>query len=228
MEWLNTINWTQILTVVVSSLITAGVAFCTLRLGHRLTLDREERTHQRQLERERIAAEEQRSREHHLISTELIFILETFAVNCANVATDRGMPEENAEPRRQEVIVHRYEIPEISFSNVTGNWKVLEPRDMFRVMEIPVMLLDACTHILNESEHLSYGADSMAILRIRSENMTEVGLRAAAVARRLRRLCRFPESPLSDGAYSTTQVLLKVRKRQVKHAMKSESSEDSL
>lgn len=228
MEWLNTINWTSILTVIVSSLITAGVAFCTLRLGHKLTLEREERTHHRQLERERIAAEEQRSREHHLISTELIFILEAFAVNCANVATDRGMPEENADPRQQEVIVHRYEIPEISFSTVTGNWKVLEPRDMFRVMEIPVMLLDARTSMLNESEHLSHGADSAAILRIRSENITAVGLRAASVARRLRRLCGFPESPLSDGKYSTTQVLLNVRKRQVKCAIASESAEDSL
>ncbi|MCH5052206.1 hypothetical protein [Pectobacterium aquaticum] len=228
MDWLNTINWTSILTVMVSSLITAGVAFFTMLLGHRLTLAREERAHQRQLERERIAAEEQRSREHHLIGTELIFILETFAVNCVNVATDPGMPEENADPRRQEVIVHRYKIPEISFSKVTGNWKVLEPRDMFRVMEIPVMLLDARTSILNKCEQLSYGADSTAILRIRSDNITAVGLRAASVARRLRRLCGFPDSPLSDGEYSTTQVLLNVRKRQVKCAISSESAEESL
>lgn len=179
---------------------------------------------------EQIAAEKKRLHEQGLsdkkqaaelrfIGSQLIFILESFTVNCADVATDKGKTAENDDPKAQVVIVPGAEFPAISLAGVEGDWRALRAWDMYRIMELPVMLLDARIHIANCSEHLSYGADSAELLRIRSRYITPPGLRASSLARRIRRQCGFPESPLSEGPYSATLVLLKERKRHVKQVL---------
>ncbi|MCW9529406.1 hypothetical protein ORL27_27930, partial [Klebsiella grimontii] len=75
--------------------------------------------------------------------------------------------------------------------------------------------------------HLSYGADSAELLRIRARYTTPLGLRASSLARRIRRQCGFPESPLSEGPHSATLVLLKERKRHVKQRV-SELTESAI
>lgn len=160
------------------------------------------------------------------IGSQLIFILESFVVNCADVAIDKGEKEKSDDPRAQVVIIPGTEIPEISLAGVEGNWRVLRAWDMYRIMELPGMLLDARVHIANCSEHLSYGADSTELLRIRARYTTPLGLRASSLARRMRKQCGFPESPLSEGPHSATLVLLKERKRHVIQRL-SERTESS-
>lgn len=62
-----------------TGLITAGAAIATVMLTHRFTLRREKQ-----------ASEENRRREEHFIATELVFMLERFAEECARVAMDDG------------------------------------------------------------------------------------------------------------------------------------------
>ncbi|MFE4109423.1 hypothetical protein [Kosakonia sp. YIM B13611] len=161
------------------------------------------------------------------IGSQLIFILESFAVKCTDVAIDKGKKKENDDPRAQVVIIPGTEIPEISLAGVEGNWRVLQAWDMYRIMELPGMLLDARIHIANSSEHLFYGADSAELLRIRARYTTPLGLRASSLARRLRQQCGFPESPLSEGPHSVTLVLLKERKRHVMQGL-SELTESAI
>lgn len=161
------------------------------------------------------------------IGTQLIFILESFAINCADVAIDKGKKEENDDSRAQVVIVPGTEFPSINLTGVEGDWRALRAWDMFRIMELPVMLLDARIHIANCSEHLSYGADSAELLCIRARYTIPLGLRASSLARRIRKQCGFPESPLSEGPHSATLVLLKERKRHVMHCL-SELTESAI
>ncbi|MDT3587323.1 hypothetical protein ROL70_20320 [Cronobacter sakazakii] len=157
--------------------------------------------------------------ELRFIGSQLIFILESFAVKCADVAVDKGKRKENNNRKGQVVIIPAAEIPDISFAGVEGDWRALRSWDMFRIMELPVMLLDAHTNISNRSESLLKGPDSAEILRIRASYISPLGLRASSLARRIRRQCGFPESPLSEGPHSATQVLLKERKRHVKRVL---------
>lgn len=210
-------NWTQVVMLLISVSIPAFVALRSMRLNHLLTAERDALAHRRQKELLQHTAEEQRRRERHFISTELIFILEAFAVECADVAIDKGTPQEQPVSERQEVLLPSCEIPQISFVKVAGDWRVLNEWDMFRTLEIPVMLQDARVRILNHTDNLSYGIDSRVIFQIRGESVAPAGLRAASVARKLRRQCGFPSSPLSEGEYSATRTLQKIRKRHIKN-----------
>lgn len=142
------------------------------------------------------------------------------------MATDKGKPQESRVPGRQVVLIPSCEIPQISFVNVAGDWRALNEWEMFRTMEIPVMLQDARVRILNHTDNLLYGMDSRAIFQIRGESVAPSGLRAASVARKLRRQCGFPASPLSEGEYSATRTLQKARKRQIKTEIQSGCGSD--
>lgn len=152
------------------------------------------------------------------ISTKLIFILEEFAQRCADVAGDPGELEnrEGEEPR----YVPLYNFPILSFDGIEGNWKSLPPLLMFMTLEIPTILRDVQQQIAQETEHLFPGIDDHYYLRIRGGRITPVGLRAAAVARRLRRKCGFFDSPLSSDHWSAVHVMQRVRKLAVRNKIK--------
>ncbi|MBK5017266.1 hypothetical protein [Pantoea sp. S62] len=227
MNGLSGINWTQILTLLISTSVPAFIALRSIRQSHNLTLERDAQAHKRQRELQQDNDERLRRRERHFISTELIFILEAFAVECASVALDKGIPRELPAKGKQEVLIPSCEVPEISFGNVAGDWRTLNERDMFRTREIPVMLQDALVRIINHTDHLSYGMDSHAILQIRGESVAPAGLRAASVARKLRRQCGFPSSPLSEGDFSAVRTLQKVRMRCIRNVIRSKCSINS-
>jgi len=153
------------------------------------------------------------------ISTQLIFILEEFAQRCADVAGDPGELEirEGKQPR----YVPLYNFPTLSFKGIEGNWKSLPPLLMFMTLEIPTILRDVHQQIVQETEHLSPGTDDHNYLRIRGGNITPVGLRAAAVARRLRRKCGFFDSPLSSDHWSAVGVMQRARKLAVRTKIKN-------
>ena len=202
-------------------------------MTHLLTRSREKKAIKEKAQLEEILAEKKRLHEQELsdrkqaselrfIGSQLIFILESFAVNCADIAVDKGKIQENDAPRAEPVIIPSAKIPEISLAGVEGDWRALRAWDMYRIMELPVMLLDARIHIRNLSDALAYGSDSSELLSIRARYITPLGLRASSLARCLRRQCGFPASPLSDGPHSVSLVLLKERKRHVKQALTSQ------
>ncbi|ATF95381.1 Uncharacterised protein [Cedecea neteri] len=202
-------------------------ALSVVCLTHVLARHREKWAIQEKIHLEQKKTDREQAEELCFIGSQLIFMLESFAVSCADVAIDKGKKEESDDRRAQVVIIPGTEIPEISLTRVEGNWRVLRAWDMFRIMALPGMLLDARTHIVNRSEHLSWGADSAELLRIRAYYSTLLGLRASSLARQLRKQCGFPPSSLSEGRHSATLVLLKERKRQVKQGL-SERTEPAM
>ncbi|HCI6191194.1 TPA: hypothetical protein NPO42_000950 [Klebsiella quasipneumoniae subsp. similipneumoniae] len=202
-------------------------------ITHLFARSREKKAIKEKAQLEQLMAENKRKQEQELrdqkqaselrfIGSQLIFILESFAISCADVAVDKGKKEKNDAPRAQLVIIPSTDIPEIILAGVEGDWRALQAWDMYRIMELPVMLLDTHVHIRNCSEHLTYGNDSSELIRIRARYVTPLGLRAASLARRLRRQCGFPASPLSEGPHSVSRVLLAERKRHIKQSLASQ------
>lgn len=109
--------WPQIITAVSS----AGAAFGGVWYGQwRIT------------KREKEAAAEKQEIERLFISTELVFLLEEFAVRCATIATD------GASENRYSLSGADVDLPEIDLSEVKGDWRVLPARLMYRIRELPV------------------------------------------------------------------------------------------
>ncbi|CAH0139205.1 hypothetical protein SRABI106_00176 [Rahnella aquatilis] len=145
------------------------------------------------------------------ISTQLIFILEEFAQRCADVAGDQGELENREGEESRYVAL--YPIPALSFNSIEGNWKSIPPLLMFMTLEIPVILQDARQQITQQTEYIFPEIDDHDYLRIRGSHIAPIGLRAAAIARRLRRKSGFFDSPLSNDHWSAVHVMQRVRKR---------------
>jgi hypothetical protein len=70
------------------------------------------------------------------ISVQLVFLLDKFAGDCAEVSWDRGFDESG--PEHMEVLV---EPPVFGMSTVKGEYKYLEPSLIYRLQSIDVELL---------------------------------------------------------------------------------------
>lgn len=106
---------------VATGLITAGAAIAAVMLTHRFTLKREKQ-----------ASEDKQKRERYFIATELVFMLEQFAENCASVARDNGSDHEHA-------FAPSHPLPELDYEAVTGDWRTLPVRLMYKLRELPVL-----------------------------------------------------------------------------------------
>lgn len=124
--------WPQIITAVSS----AGAALGGVYLAHDFTRRREER-----------AAAAKQVSERLFIATELVFLLEQFAEDCARVATDKGKPDQQGE--------HSPAVrpPELTVLDVSGDWRTLPSLIMYRVRELPVLQSEARRDIAAASEH---------------------------------------------------------------------------
>lgn len=87
---------------------------------------------------------------------------------------------------------------------------------MFMTLELPVLLKDVSTELSFAAAYFFPGIDDKNILRVRGDLIVPVGLRAAAIARRLRRACGFTISPLGLNDWSAVRVMQKARKRVVR------------
>lgn len=153
------------------------------------------------------------------ISTQLVLLLEDFAQSCAAVAEDGGVPAEVKAGQQME-IKPGVSLPELSFTGIDGNWKSLPPLIMFMTLELPVLLKDARTVISFFAADAFPGLDDRNVLRVRRDHIVPVGLRAAAIARRLRRACGFYRSPLGLNDWSAVRVMQKARKRAVRESIR--------
>ncbi|WP_458660061.1 hypothetical protein [Enterobacter ludwigii] len=104
-------------------IFTAGAAFGSVWFGQWLITQREAK-----------ATAGKRDEECLYISTELVFLLEQFAEGCARIATDTGHTDAQGFTRSNETT------PEIDLSVVSGDWRVLPPRLMYAIHEIPMLL----------------------------------------------------------------------------------------
>jgi hypothetical protein len=194
--------WPQIITAVSS----IGAALGGVGLTHHFTRRREERADAAKLESERL-----------YISTELVFLLEKFAESCADVAADTGEDNNDPQPIREPTV----DYPELSYQDVTGDWKVLQPRIMYRIRELPVLQSEARKAIAYVKE-ADFPGDYREYFRERRYQYARLGLKTIIQIRRLRKLAGFPETRLAATFWSAQPVLWEVwrieRRRRAKEA----------
>jgi len=182
---------------IATGLITAVAAIGAVMLTHRFTLRREKQ-----------ALEEKRLREQHFIATELVFVLERFAEQCARVAIDDGelVPPAPGKQYEREPTVNE---PQINLDGITGDWRILDPRLMFRIRELPVLHIEAVRKISYAQEGDS-PPDYSYYFCERQYQYARLGLKAAIQAKRLCRLSRLPDTRLNATQWSAQPVLWEV------------------
>lgn len=185
--------WPQIITVVSS----AGAALGAVGLTHFFTR-----------RREKAAAEDRLTRERLFIATELVFILERYAEGCARVATDAG--EDQLPYKEREPTVN---FPDLDLIDVSGDWRVLPGKLMYRIRELPVLQNEANRIIggVGEYDHPPFYTD---YFHERQYQYARLGMKALISAMRLRRAVGLPETRLADTEWSAHPVLWKVWRRE--------------
>uniref|UniRef100_UPI00300CF65F hypothetical protein n=1 Tax=Enterobacter cloacae complex sp. TaxID=2027919 RepID=UPI00300CF65F len=131
------------------------------------------------------------------------FLLEQFAEGCARVATDTGHNDAQGFTRSNVTT------PDIDFSVVSGDWRVLPPRLMYAIREIPILQKGADRLILATEEH-DDPPDYFRTFEERRYQYTRLGLRAIIQARRLRKNAGFPATSLDATEWSAQPVLWNV------------------
>ncbi|MBP2834750.1 hypothetical protein [Dickeya parazeae] len=135
------------------------------------------------------------------ICTELVFLLEVFADDCASVATDKGETQDNggwhpAEPA-----------PELVYTSIEGNWSALPPDLMYRLRELPVHQREVRRLMAVDFDDC-LPLDIPEVVSTRQYRYTQLGLKALRLARRLRRLGGMPGSRRGSYPGSPQAVLL--------------------
>jgi len=189
----------QIITAVASIVAALG----GVGLAHHYTRKREER-----------AAAAKQSSERLFIATELVFLLEQFAEACAGVATDHGYLNQD------RITVPETTVPDLSYAAVTGDWRVLPAKLMYRIRELPVIQGEA-DRAITAAE--AYPPDYEEFFEARQYQYTRLGLKAIIQSRRLRQFAGLPDTRLDASPWSAQNVLWKEwrleRKRRHVHAV---------
>jgi hypothetical protein len=185
--------WPQIITAVSS----AGAAFGGVWYGQwRIT------------KREKEAAAEKQEIERLFISTELVFLLEEFAVRCATIATD------GASENRYSLSGADVDLPEIDLSEVKGEWRVLPARLMYRLRELPVTKQSSDRTITTGGYRAPpYFEDTTTTRRY---EYTRLGIRAIVLARSLRSLAGFIQTRSEDAIWPAKKALIKAWRQEKK------------
>lgn len=187
--------WPQIITAVSSiSAALGGVS-----LTHHFTRRREERAVAIKLESERL-----------FIVTELVLMLEQYAEGCSQVANDDGW---SGEPVQSEMRPCA-DYPELNLAAVSGDWRVLHWRHMYRIRELPVLQNEARRAIAYAAQ-VPVPPFHEDFFRERQYQFTRLGIKAVILAVRLRRATGLPETRLTGhDAWSAVSVFHKVWRRE--------------
>lgn len=175
----------QIITAVAS----VGAALGGVGLTHYFTRKREER-----------AAAAKQSSERLFIATELVFLLEQFAEACASVATDQGYLNQD------RITVPETTVPNLSYDAVTGDWRALSAKLMYRIRELPMIQREA-DRAIDAAE--AYPPDYDEFFEVRQYQYIRLGLKAIIQARRLRQFAGLPNTRLDASPWSAQNVLWK-------------------
>lgn len=172
---------------VATGLITAGAAIAAVMLTHQFTL-----------RREKLASEDKIQREQYFIATQLVFLLEQFAENCASHVLVSNLTEgcENS--------LTNHVRPEIDYSLVTGDWRSLPVRLMYKIHELPVQKIEADRTIESARFFPPINSGYQSELRY---HYTKLGLKALILASRLRKLANFPKTPIVRNKFVASHSL---------------------
>lgn len=211
----NVTDWPQIISSGISTLTGAFIAaFVALRVSkrnHEYSEAREEKAAAIKLQNEMQASERKRVREHHFIATKLIFMLEQYADGCAGVATDEGKYSDDRQPELEPEAGY----PVLDLSEVSGDWRVLDPRHMYRIHELPVLQSEA-RRIIDYRQEIPAPPYHEAYFRERQYQYARLGIKAVILAVRLRREAGLPATRLIGNEWSAVSRLRSVWRRERK------------
>lgn len=190
--------WLPLLQTLAGGVIAGGVALYVNYRSHKNALEREEKAAAERLRNERQAVQEKLARERYFIGTELVFLLEQFAEGCASVATDNGFENQ------QRVTVPSTTLPQLSYSAVTGDWRALPVRLMYKLRELPVLQSES-DRTIDAVDFI--GPDYDDFFEARQYEYTRLGLKAIILSRHLRKLAGFPGSRLDATPWSAQRLL---------------------
>lgn len=177
---------------VITALAGIGGALGSQYVSHRFALQREGAT-----------AARKRHDELLFISTELIFLLEEFAENCALVAADCG------ERNQDGIIVATECTPVLDLTRVTGDWRVLTAKLMYSIRELPILLTEAGRYVESAYEN-DYPEDYSLTFQEKQYQYSRLGLKALFSAIRLRKAAEFPPTRLNATSWSVQPMLMKL------------------
>lgn len=143
--------------------LAGSVALLVSRVNHRYEREREETAAAERMRHEQQLAEDNRQKELFYITTELVFMLERYADGCSQVASDDGF---RVAPAQSEAEPYA-DYPELNLRDVSGDWRVLHWRHMYRIRELPVLQDEA-------HRAIAYAAQIPAPLRMRTGTAVSV------------------------------------------------------
>lgn len=128
-----------------------------------------------------------RNAERAYISVQLVFLLDKFAGDCAEVSWDRGFDESGPEPDSPEYLEIQVEPPMFDVSSVKGEYKYLEPSLIYRLQSIDVELLQVKQELREMSSNPNFGGDLMdKYILLRRELYADVGLKVVQLSADIR------------------------------------------
>lgn len=190
--------WIPVISTLVGGLLAGSVALFVNRQSHHYAQEREKKAAAERLHNEKQVLEEKLARERYFIATELVFMLEQFAENCASIATDQGYENQDG------IQVPAATVPKLDYSAVTGDWRTLPNRLMYRIRELPVLKSEA-DRTIDAVDASPPGFEEF--FNLRQYEYIRLGLKAILLARRIRKLAGFPETRLDATPWSAQRVL---------------------
>ncbi|WP_112286866.1 hypothetical protein [Rahnella sp. AN3-3W3] len=125
--------------------------------------------------------------ERAYISVQLIFLLDKFVSECAEVSWDRGFDEIYQEPDSPEYLKIQVEPPVFDMSTVKGEYKYLEPTLIYRLQSIDIELLKIKQKIREMTDDPNFGPEFMdRYILLRRELYADIGLNVALLSESLR------------------------------------------
>lgn len=189
--------WPQIITAVSS----IGAALGGVSLTHHYTRKREDRAAAVKLANERL-----------FIATELVFLLEKFAEECVQIATDEGYEDGQGLTRA------RIKKTVLSLSDVSGDWRALPLTLMYRIRELTV-LQDVADRAIADAEEHDDPPDFSNTFDERQYQYAKLGLKTVIQTRRLRAFSGLPTTRLDASPWSAQPVLWGVWRKKRKQRM---------
>lgn len=197
--------WMPVISTLGGGVLAGGVALLVSRMNHRYAREREATAAAERLRHEQQLAEDKQQKEFFYIATELIFLLEQYAEGCTQVANDDGW---NGDHHQSEAEPHA-DYPKLNLADVTGDWRVMDLRHMYRIRELPVLQNEA-QRVIAHTRDIPDPPNHEFYFRERQYQFTRLGLKAVIMAERLRRVAGLPRTRLADGEWSAVAKLGKV------------------
>lgn len=156
----------------------------------------------------------QSSPERKFICAELVFLLENYAVKCAEVVQDDGEP--NGDQGEYESTT---QLPEkIDYSLVKGNWKSLKSKTMYEICSLPMKQNEAIKSINFMGEYMSSPPDHREYFDERQYQFSLLGLKAAEIASGIRKENGFPATELAKWVLPALEERLqKIKDKRLKY-----------